>query len=90
MTSLAGVGPRIAALIERVAGARVANLLWHLPTGLIDRRYTPLIAEARAGAVATLTVTVDRHLVPRNRRQPYKVLCFDETGSIALVFFHAR
>ena len=90
VTSLAGVGPRIAALIERVAGGRVVDLLWHLPTGLIDRRYTPLIAEARAGAVATLTVTVDQHITPRNRRQPYKVLCFDESGSIALVFFHAR
>jgi ATP-dependent DNA helicase RecG len=91
-TSLPGVGPRIAALLERVAGARVVDLLWHLPVGLIDRRFAPKIAEAPEGAMATLRVTVDSHQPPpRNRpRLPYKVRCSDETGTIQLVFFNAR
>ena len=38
-TSLSGVGPRNAALLEKVAGGRVIDLLWHLPVGLIDRRF---------------------------------------------------
>ena len=74
-TSLPGVGPRIAALLERVAGPLVVDLLWHLPVGLIDRRFAPKIAEAPEGAMATLRVTVDSHQPPpRNRpRLPYKV-----------------
>ncbi len=90
VTSLAGVGPRIATLVERVAGPHLVDLLWHLPTGLIDRRYAPEVGEAQPGRIATLTVQVDRHQLSPNRRLPYKVFCSDETGTIALVFFHAR
>ncbi|MBT3915610.1 MAG: ATP-dependent DNA helicase RecG [Rhodospirillaceae bacterium] len=90
VTKLTGVGPRIAKLIEKLAGEHVSDLLWHLPSGLIDRRYAPKIAEARIGAIATMTVTVDQHLPPKTRRLPYKILCSDDTGSLTLVFFHAR
>ena len=37
-----------------------------------------------------MTVTVDAHLKPGNRRLPYKVRCHDETGGLMLVFFHAH
>lgn len=90
VTSLPGVGPRFGKLIERLAGPYVISLAWHLPTGLIDRRFAPKIAEAPEGAVVTLTVTVDAHLPPATPRQPYKVRCRDETGFLHLVFFHAK
>ncbi len=90
VTSLAGVGPRIGAAIERLTGPHVADLLWHLPGGLIDRRYAPKIAEAEPGRIATLTLEIDRHLPPPNRRLPYKVRCRDATGFLHLVFFHAK
>ena len=90
-TVLPGVGPRIAKAIERcVGGPLVVHLLWHLPSGLIDRRYAPKLGEATPGAIATLTVKVAQHQPPANRRLPYKVRCEDETGTIDLVFFHAR
>lgn len=92
VTSIKGVGPRIGALIERVAGPHIADLLWHLPTGLLDRRYAPLVRDAEPGRIATLTVRADSHRAPpvANRRIPYKIHCSDETGEIDLVFFHAR
>ena len=93
VTRLAGVGPRIGKLIEKVAGARLVDLLWHLPSGVIDRRFAPKVAEAPDGAIATLTVTVEAHQPPPDRarhRQPYRVVCADSTGRIELVFFHAR
>jgi len=92
VTSIKGVGPRIGALIERVAGPHIADLLWHLPTGLLDRRYAPLVRDAEPGRIATLTVRVDSHRAPpvTNRRIPYKIHCSDETGALDLVFFHAR
>jgi ATP-dependent DNA helicase RecG len=90
LRSLPGAGPRIAQLLERLVGARIVDLLWHLPSGLIDRRYAPTIAAARAGVVATLTVRVDHHQPPSRPRQPYKVCCADGTGDLVLVFFHAR
>ncbi len=90
VTALDGVGPRIGAAIERLAGPHVVDLLWHLPSGLIDRRYTPSIGDAEPGRIATITVEVDQHQPSPNRRLPYKVRCRDDTGFIHLVYFHGR
>jgi ATP-dependent DNA helicase RecG len=75
-----------------VTEARVIDLLWHTPTGVIDRRATPTIAAAVPGTIATLQVRVLRHRGPprRSSKAPYKVACEDDTGRIDLVFFHAE
>ncbi len=90
VTSLPGIGPRLGKLVEKLAGPQVVDLLWHLPFALIDRRKAPKIARAKAGEVATLTVTVDEHLVPRSPRQPYRIWCSDETGRLCLTYFNGR
>jgi ATP-dependent DNA helicase RecG len=90
-TSLSGVGPRFAKLFETLTGGpAVLDLCWHLPSGLIDRRYAPPLAEALPGRIATLTVEIDEHRAPPTRRQPYRVSCHDATGTLELVFFHAH
>ncbi|HXP30050.1 MAG TPA: ATP-dependent DNA helicase RecG [Stellaceae bacterium] len=90
ITGLRGIGPRYSKLVERLAGAKVVDLLWHLPVDIIDRRFTPKVMAAPVGAIATLTVTVEAHLRPANPRQPYRVRCRDETGFLHLVFFHVK
>ena len=90
VTALAGIGPKLARAVETLAGSKVVNLLWHLPGGLVDRRHSPPIAEAREGEIATLTIKVERHRKPPNPRLPYKVIASDASGRMALVFFHAR
>jgi ATP-dependent DNA helicase RecG len=90
VTSLPGIGPRLGKLVEKLAGPLVVDLLWHLPLGVIDRRNAPEVAQAKGGEVATLTVTVDEHLVPRSPRQPYRVWCSDETGRLCLTYFNGR
>ena len=47
--ALPGIGPRLKGLVERVAGPRIVDLVWTLPTGLVDRRHAPKIAEAAFG-----------------------------------------
>ena len=91
-TALKGVGPRIGKHIERLVGPHVVDLLWHLPNGVIDRRYSPVLEDLEPGRVATLEVTVGRHHPPpvSNRRIPYRIDCADETGEITLVYFHGR
>ena len=90
IATLPGIGPRLSKLFEGLTGERVLDLCWHLPSGLVDRRYSPTLGTAIPGRVATLIVEVGRHDQPRNKRQPYRVRCHDETGEIDLVFFHAR
>ncbi len=91
VTSLSGVGPRIGTLIEKTTGGgRLVDLCFHLPGGIIDRRFSPKVAEAPVGALVTLVVRVDAHHPAPTRKLPYKVLCADETGFVTLAFFHAR
>lgn len=92
VTTLPGIGPRLAKLVEKAAGDKVVNLLWHLPASLVDRRFAPKVSDAPPGKVATLVVDVLAHAPPppRNRRVPYRITCGDETGRITLVFFHAQ
>ena len=90
VTSLPGIGPRLGKLVERLTGALVLDLLWHLPVGVIDRRNAPTVGTAQAGTVATLTVTVDEHIVSHNRRAPYRVWCSDKSGRLCLTYFNGR
>ncbi|MDV7340310.1 ATP-dependent DNA helicase RecG [Terasakiella sp. A23] len=90
ITSLAGVGPRISKLLEKITGEHIVDIIWHLPTSYVDRRFSPKIKDAPDHTVVTLEVTVMKHYPSRNRRAPYKIACFDETGPLELVFFNAR
>ena len=90
VSSLSGIGPRMTKLLEKVAGPNLVDLCWHFPTSVIDRRYSPKVAKAQNGVVATMILSVNKHVRPPNKRLPYKIICSDSTGSIALVFFHAR
>jgi ATP-dependent DNA helicase RecG len=90
VTALAGIGPKLGRAIGALAGPKVVHLLWHLPSGIVDRRHAPPIADAREGEIATLVVRVERHRKPPNARLPYKVIVADDSGRLTLVFFHAR
>ncbi len=98
VVSLKGVGSRIEALLNRLvappapgAHARIIDLLWHFPSGLVDRVRTPSIAQSRMGEIATLAVTVTEHRPGGGRRSraPYRVLVEDDTGALELVYFRA-
>ena len=91
LASLPGMGPKLAPLVARaVGGERLLDLIWHRPLAIVDRRATPPIAEAADGAVATLVVTVDRHIPPRRPNLPYRIRCTDGSGEIQLVYFRAK
>src|SRR6185312_5999825 len=95
ITSLSGVGPKLAQLYRRLLDRetpRVADLLFHLPSGAIDRRARPKLRDVQAGQVVTVAVTVDKHRPspPHRSRAPYRIYTSDETGTLTLTFFNAR
>jgi ATP-dependent DNA helicase RecG len=90
ITSLKGIGARMGDLIEKLAGPHVVDLVWHLPSDVIDRRHAPKIADAEPDTIATMTVRVTKHYAPHNKRQPYKITVMDDTGAMSLVFFRGR
>jgi len=89
-TTLPGVGPKVALLLAKLGAENVRDLLFHAPTGVVDRSRRPGAANAMDGEVATFDVTVEEHLPSRNPRRPYRVRCRDATGYLTLTWFHAR
>jgi ATP-dependent DNA helicase RecG len=93
LTTLKGVGPRLAALMEKVAGPRVKDLIFTAPTGLVDRTHRVSISDAgEAGnqVLVTIEAEVEAHIPRPTMKQPYKVRLRDETGWLHLVFFNAK
>ncbi len=95
LTSLPGIGSKLEKLYERLLDRdqpRVVDVLFHLPSGVIDRRARPKLGDVEPGQVVTVAVTVDSHRpAPPNRaRAPYRVYCSDDTGTLTLTFFNAR
>ena len=95
LTSLPGVGPRLeklyARLLDREA-PRVVDLLFHLPSGVIDRRARPKLRDVQPGQVITVAVIVDKHRPspPHRSRAPYRIYTHDDTGDLTLTYFNAR
>ena len=57
LTSLPGVGPKLEKLYARLfdrEAPRVVDLLFHLPSGVIDRRARPKLRDVQPGQVVTV------------------------------------
>jgi ATP-dependent DNA helicase RecG len=95
LTSLPGVGPKLEKLYARLLdrdAPRVIDLLFHLPSGAVDRRARPKLRDVQPGQVVTVAVTVDDHrpAPPHRARAPYRIYAHDDTGDITLTYFNAR
>ncbi|MEO8113454.1 MAG: ATP-dependent DNA helicase RecG, partial [Phenylobacterium sp.] len=86
ITSLKGVGPRVAPLLEKLAGPIVRDVLYLKPHALV-RRTPATVSTALEGEVMTFEVTIESYQKPRGPSQPWRVRSFDQTGFISLVFF---
>jgi len=89
VTALPGIGAQSAKLFERLAGPLIVDLLWHLPSGIVDRRASPRIRALEPDRIATLAVRVEAHQ-PGFGRRPYRVVCTDDTGTLTLVYFNVK
>jgi ATP-dependent DNA helicase RecG len=97
VSTLPGIGPRLEKLYARLLvregeKPRIVDLLFHLPTGFVDRRNQPKLSEVVPDTVVTVAVTVDRHRPPPpNRpRAPYNIDASDDTNTLTITYFNAR
>jgi ATP-dependent DNA helicase RecG len=89
VTALPGIGAQLAKLFERLAGPLVVDLLWHLPSGIVDRRASPPINALQPDQIVTVAVRVEAHQPGRGPR-PYRVICADPTGRLTLAYFNVK
>ena len=97
LSALPGIGPKLEKLFGRLIGRdgeppRVIDLLFHLPTGFVDRRNQPKLSEVVPETVVTVAVTIDRHRPPPPNRPkaPYNIDTSDDTNTLTLTYFNAR
>lgn len=90
VTSIQGVGPKIGEALAKLGITHVVHLLWHMPTGIIDRRNSPSLASAPPGEIVTLKVRTERHIPSRRSGMPYKVIVSDGTAALELIYFTAK
>ena len=85
--TLTGIGKRYCVLMSNLCGGKVIDLLWHLPSGLIDRRCNVPLSQAADNKIWTGKVRVVEHGVPKTKKQPYRIVVEDGTDQLILVFF---
>jgi ATP-dependent DNA helicase RecG len=93
ITSLKGIGPRLGPLYKHLCGEHVADLLWHLPVGAIDRSYSPPLKYADKDRVVTLVLDIAEHNPPPERRPnlPYKIVGADCSGEqVTIAYFNVK
>jgi ATP-dependent DNA helicase RecG len=88
VTVLHGVGPRIAARLERLGIRTVQDVLFHLPLRYEDRtRVVPMDA-IRPGDHVVVQGVVELAEVQYGRRRSLRVRIGDGNGTLTLRFFH--
>ena len=90
LETLAGIGPRLATMMEGAGIGKPRDLLFTLPHSLIDRRPVRTIRDVEPPAIVTVEDTVGAHQQPRSRSAPVRITVTDAETTFQLVYFHAR
>jgi ATP-dependent DNA helicase RecG len=87
-TSLKGVGPSVAAKLERLGLFRLGDLLAHLPTRYQDRSRLVPLNELRAEQDCLVEGEVLESRIGFGRRRSWSITLSDGRGLLTLRFFH--
>ncbi|HEX6073019.1 MAG TPA: ATP-dependent DNA helicase RecG, partial [Sphingomicrobium sp.] len=86
---LKGVGPQVAKMLKRLDLTRAIDMLYHLPTGTIERIRAPAASAALLGRTVILELTPFDTREGRSGRGPLRVFATDGDGNtISLVYFN--
>ncbi|MEM8980087.1 MAG: ATP-dependent DNA helicase RecG [Pseudomonadota bacterium] len=90
LESLTGVGPKTARLLGHMDVTTPKDLLFVLPSHVIDRRLRETIKGQPIPGVCTVPVTIGDHWPTRRKGGPYTVRVSDAEEPFEVIFFHAR
>lgn len=90
VNTLKGIGPRLALFVEKLAGAHVLDLSWHLPSGLVTRKKIETLSPEFSACQIVVSVKVLEHTPSRSRRHPYRITCEIGDEILTLIFFNGR
>jgi len=94
ISTLSGIGPALSKkylkIIQNetdILEPRIIDILWHFPYKIVDRRLSSCIKDATSNEIFTFKVQVKQHLFPRRKGLPHRVIVFDDSSELDLVFF---
>ena len=88
VTTLKGVGPGMAAKLEKVGLVSLQDLLFHLPLRYEDRTRVTAVRDLMPGIFTNIIGEVTQNEIIQGKRRMMLVTINDGTGSINLRFFH--
>ena len=87
--ALKGVGPQVAKLLKKLGIHRLTELLYHLPSGSIERIKAPAASATLLGRNVILELTPFDSRENRSGRGPTRIFASDSDGNaISLVYFN--
>jgi ATP-dependent DNA helicase RecG len=87
--ALKGVGPQVAKLLRKLDITRILDLLYHLPTGAIERVRAPAASADLLGRNVILDLKPYETKEGRSGRGPMRVFTIDGDGNrISLIYFN--
>src|SRR3954462_14487052 len=87
--ALKGVGPQLAKLLKKLDLTRVIDLLYHLPTGAIERVQARAASSVLRGRNVILELKPFEYRESRSGRGPMRVFASDGEGNtISLIYFN--
>ena len=88
LTSLPRVGTAVSAALTKLIGQnKIFDLLLHKPIRTEKISICPRLFEVQNDELIIVKAKVESHVKPATARQPFKVICYNPTGYINLVFF---
>ncbi len=90
LTSLTGVGPKVAQNFGHMDIGNPRDLVFTLPYNVIDRTIVETVSDVAPPKIVTVEVEVGEHRPNQIKGRPYRVFVTDATTTFQLVFFHAR
>ena len=90
VSTIKGVGKKLATYLRKKKIEKVNDLLWNLPYSFTDRSEAVTLDKLEIGKIFTIKVKVIKYNFPRIRNLPNRVFCKDEFGEIDLIFFNSR
>ena len=90
VSTLEGVGPKLAKPLDRLGLAKVKDVAYHLPERFVERRAVADLDEASEGEQIVIALTATEHRASRNGRGPYRVLAQDAKGNICALTYFGR
>src|SRR5215218_1404208 len=86
---LKGVGPQVAKQLKKLNLTRVVDVLYHLPTGAIERTQAPAADSALLGRNVIFELTPFETRESRSGRGPMRIFASDSAGNaISLIYFN--